>query len=283
MKPVIILGGGGYIASKIVQYWTSQEFVPVLIKKSDIDYLNPDKFKQLLKESNAHFIINCYGYTGTPNVDSCELPENKTECLLRNVTDGILINSRSSIPVINIGSGCVYNDESGTAIYSETDAPNFGYNNPSASFYSSCKSKFQKWFTDTDAVEKHYLLRIRMPFDSSLDDPKNYIGKIIKYDKRINYANSITHLEDLTNFVNIIMEEDIPKGIYNVVNPQAITAKEVLELGGVKPNKFYTVDDLLTDGTIKCRRSNCALSTDKIEKYYNIPSSIQRIRDTFKK
>lgn len=286
MKTIIVLGGG-YVSSKIQKYWKLKTYNLVIIRRKEIDYTIFNNIQKIIEQYNPEFIINCYGYTGVPNVDSCEIEKNKIECVKRNVIDWIDINDtflKSGIKVINISSGCIYNDESGTKVFKESDSPNFGIGNPNSSWYSFCKALFQHDF-ERHYINNHYLLRIRMPFDADINDSKNYIGKILNYDFLINYKNSITNLEDLTRFIEIIIENNIETGIYNVVNKNPITAKEILET--INPDLlsdklFYTVDDLLEKNIIKCRRSNCILSTEKLEKYYNIPTSEERILELIK-
>ena len=67
-------------------------------------------------------------------------------------------------------------------------------------------------------VDSNYLLRIRMPFDHYLNDSKNYLNKILKYDKLCNYTNSITDIKLLVNFIETIVSKNVDFGVYNVVN-----------------------------------------------------------------
>lgn len=281
MKNVLVLGKG-YISSKIEKYWSLDEagYNLVRVSRSECDYLvDLDK---LIEKYKPVYVVNCYGFTGKPNVDSCE--ENKNECFQRNVKDAneILFNSvYGGSNFISISTGCVFNDESGR-VFNEESEHNFGRLNPTSSRYSHCKStfefdfiKFNQYIKQLNLMKKPKmnLLRIRMPFDDEMDD-KNYINKIIKYDKLVNYQNSITYVPDLVKFIEIIVQGGVESGIYNVVNENPITAERVLEIykdvTGIekKVDRWYSTDDLLSMGLIKCRRSNCVLSTDKIKKYY---------------
>jgi dTDP-4-dehydrorhamnose reductase len=292
MVNIMVLGGSGYVASKIKKYWTNKDFNLIYFSLKDVNYLDLHTFRTIIEEANIKYIINCYGYTGKPNVDSCEI--NKDECYQRNVKDNLWIHENSPIPIITISSGCIYNNDTKNDIeYTEQDPHNFGRLNPTASFYSQTKSLFEH------EAEKYmwrdYILRIRMPFDDDLDDPKNYIGKILKYDKRVNYENSLTHLEDLTKFIEIILTETVDTGIYNVVNEGAIAAYDIICIDSVSkfdghikdhkapPYEFLSNDDMLSQGLMKCRRSNCVLSTDKIKKYYDIPKALDRVREVLSK
>lgn len=272
MKNILILGKG-YISSKIEAYWNLDGYNLIFCSQKETKYLT--HLDDLIREHNPVFVINCYGFTGKPNVDSCE--NHKEECHQRNVKDTYSIMRDCQdlgIDFITVSTGCVYNDENGR-VFTEEDEHNFGYNNPTASVYSKSKSVFETAFRDftKQSNSRNYLLRIRMPFDHVMDG-KNYINKIIKYDKLVNYPNSITYVRDLVKFIEIIVDGDVESGVYNVVNKEAITSSEVIGLYNIftgkhkKVDRWYSGDDLLSMGLMKCRRSNCVLSTEKVERYY---------------
>lgn len=272
MSKAVILGGG-YIGKKL-KGSPHLDSLP-LIRKEIIDYTTKEGMENICKEYNPEFIINTYGYTGSPNVDGCE--KNKEECITRNIIHNVAILTNSPVPVITVSSGCIYNDDTGTRTFSEEDEPNFGYKNPTASFYSSTKSKFNEIFLNTFS-DSHFLLRIRMPFDEHLDDPKNYLGKLLKYDKLVNYENSVTHLGDLARIIGHIISDEtswksntpIERGIYNVVSPKSINTDKILNICKdlhiiqTSPGIYYNVDEMLSMGLMTCRRSNCILDTRKL-------------------
>lgn len=279
MKNILVLGKG-YISSKIKAYWNLKDYKLIFCSQKETKYLT--HLDDLIQEYDPVFVINCYGFTGKPNVDSCELHE--MECHRRNVIDTQYIMNeciRMGVDFITISTGCVYNDENGR-VFTEEDEHNFGYSNPTASVYSKSKSWFEESFKGVlgrgNLKTRNYLLRIRMPFDHVMDD-KNYINKIIKYDKLVNYQNSITCVGDLVRFIEIIVDGDVESGVYNVVNKNPITSEDVVKIwndfvttttiGNKKiVDHWYSTDDLLSEELMKCRRSNCVLSTEKIEKYF---------------
>lgn len=275
MSVNILILGKGYISSKIQKYWNDDKYNLIFCSQGEDLYLT--HLDDLIIRYNPAFVVNCYGFTGKPNVDSCE--NHAEECYRRNINDTRHIMrtcQKLGVNFITVSTGCVYNDELGR-VFTEDDPHNFGYTNPTASVYSKSKSWFEVDFLDTlkkdDVKNKNYLLRIRMPFDGDMDD-KNYINKIIKYDKLVDYSNSITYIPSLVEFINIIIRGDVESGVYNVVNKGGIKASNVINIyntvmGYTKVvNKWYTTDDLLSEGLMKCRRSNCVLSTSKLEKYY---------------
>ena len=287
MKNILVLGKG-YISTKIEKYWTLKDYRLVRVSRSEFDYTDIGVLTKLMNDNKPDFVINTYGFTGKPNVDSCQ--DMVDECLKVNVNKTTELLSRIClhfrVKCINVTTGCVYNDDNGR-VFTENDPHNFGINNPTASVYSKTKSLLEKMIYQTDLYNNYlYMLCIRMPFDEVMDD-KNYINKIIKYDKLINYPNSVTYVPDLVWFIQTIITEDVPSGIFNVVNKNPITADRVLDIyhniTGVNKvvDRWYSTDDLLSMGLMKCRRSNCVLSTEKIEKYYpRLLTSEEAVRDS---
>jgi dTDP-4-dehydrorhamnose reductase len=163
------------------------------------------------------------------------------------------------IPVIHIGSGCIYSGYEKE--FTEEDIPNFGIYSNESSYYSKCKHVFETFAKEFNC----YVLRIRIPFTDILTR-KNYFSKLLNYDTLINELNSVTSLNDFDEFVVRFISIKPEYGIYNVVNPEPVKAEEVIEI--LKDNKilnsrwrFIELKDLNT----KANRSNCVLTTDKIK------------------
>lgn len=255
----ILIIGKGYIGNYLAK--GNKKYDITHIGKSDLQYQNIDKFLEFI-DINKKFdwIINCSGYTGKPNVESCE--DNKELCYHYNVTVPISLTKIANlykIPIIHIGSGCIYDGYSKN--YNENDFPNFGLTNKNSSFYSKTKHAFEKLSNNLD----RYIFRIRIPFNGT-PEPKNYISKILRYGNLINCQNSITNVDDFINFVYNFIEEKRPLGIYNVTNEGSINAEEIIKIlksyGLSNPNwKFVNIQDM----NFKVARSNCILDTSKIK------------------
>lgn len=72
-------------------------------------------------------------------------------------------------------------------------------------------------------------LRVRMPISSDLENPRNFITKIARYDKVVNIPNSMTVLDELLP-ISIEMAKRNLKGIWNFTNPGVISHNEILEM-----------------------------------------------------
>ena len=276
MKPILILGKG-FVGSSLFNHFNDSKVECELYSKSMLDYTNLDTFNAFLKDKKDkyHAIVNASGYTGSPNVDGCEL--NKKDCWNYNVTNAInvvKVSNDNNLPVIHVGSGCIYNGYD--KVYTEEDEPNFGMFSNDSSFYSKCKHA-SEMLLDNSWV---YIFRIRIPF-TPYSTSKNYFNKIVKYNNLINEQNSVTSIVDFNDFVFrfLFLLRDIPGGIYNTVNPGSVTASQIVEVlkkNGIENKNwgFIQTKDLDT----KANRSNCVLSTDKIERFnLPFPSAIQSI------
>jgi 3,5-epimerase/4-reductase len=257
-----VILGKGFVGIHLSQYFKRNNIDHKIFSQSELDYTDPNTFKDFLdtNDKDIKWVINCSGYTGVPNVDACE--DNKELCYTYNVLypmQVVKLCNQYKIPVIHIGSGCIYSGYEKE--FTEEDTPNFGIYSNESSYYSKCKHVFETFAKEFNC----YVLRIRIPFTDILTR-KNYFSKLVNYDTLINELNSVTSLNDFDEFVVRFISIKPEYGIYNVVNPEPVKAEEVV--GILKDNKiinskwrFIELKDLNT----KANRSNCVLTTDKIK------------------
>ena len=257
-----VILGKGFVGTHLSHYFKRNNIDHKIFSQSELDYTDPNTFKDFLdtNDKDIKWIINCSGYTGIPNVDACE--DNKEFCYAYNVLypmQVVKLCNQYKIPVIHIGSGCIYSGYEKE--FTEEDIPNFGIYSNQSSYYSKCKHVFETFAKEFNC----YVLRIRIPFTDILTR-KNYFSKLLNYDTLINELNSVTSLNDFDEFVVRFISAKPEYGIYNVVNPEPVKAEEVVEI--LKDNKivnskwrFIELKDLNT----KANRSNCVLTTDKIK------------------
>jgi dTDP-4-dehydrorhamnose reductase len=264
---IVLLGATGYVGSSFAQTLKGRSIDYVGISRSQVDYTNGDQLFDFLKQVNARFLINCAGYTGKPNVDACEL--EKAECLFGNA---VLVGrirqacERLGIPWGHVSSGCIFTgrrtDGSG---FREEDPPNFSFRTNNCSFYSGTKALGEEILTDCESC---YQWRLRIPFNEK-DSPRNYISKMIRYQRLLQAENSLSQLQD---FVDACLEcwlRRVPFGIYNVTNPGSVTTREVVAMiqkylcPGRNFEFFESEDDFLSKAA-KTPRSNCVLDSSKL-------------------
>ena len=216
-----------------------------------------------VKRSKCTHVLCAAGVTGRPNVDWCE--DHKTETIRANVI-GVLnlcdVALENDVHVTNFATGCIYKYDGEHVIggkpFTETDDPNFG-----GSFYSETKSYMEMMLRHYPNVMQ---LRVRMPIDGDLQNPRNFITKIANYAKVVNIPNSMTVLEE---FVPMAVEGALRKltGAYNWTNPGAISHNEVLELYRDYLHPEFTWENFTEEEqaeVIKAPRSNNTMCGKKI-------------------
>ncbi|KAL7087466.1 hypothetical protein ACP275_13G069900 [Erythranthe tilingii] len=172
-------------------------------------------------------VFNAAGVTGRPNVDWCE--SHKTETIRTNVAGTLTLADvcrEHGLLVVNFATGCIFEYDAahpeGSGIgFKEEDTPNF-----IGSFYSKTKAMVEELLKEYDNV---CTLRVRMPISADLDNPRNFITKISRYNKVVNIPNSMTILDELLP-ISIEMAKRNLRGIWNFTNPGVVSHNEILEM-----------------------------------------------------
>ncbi|XP_075506479.1 trifunctional UDP-glucose 4,6-dehydratase/UDP-4-keto-6-deoxy-D-glucose 3,5-epimerase/UDP-4-keto-L-rhamnose-reductase RHM1-like [Primulina tabacum] len=172
-------------------------------------------------------VFNAAGVTGRPNVDWCEA--HKTETIRTNVAGTLTLADvcrEHGLLMMNFATGCIFEYDAahpeGSGIgFKEEDMPNF-----TGSFYSKTKAMVEELLKEYDNV---CTLRVRMPISSDLNNPRNFITKISRYNKVVNIPNSMTILDELLP-LSIEMAKRNLRGIWNFTNPGVVSHNEILEM-----------------------------------------------------
>jgi dTDP-4-dehydrorhamnose reductase len=259
---ILLIGSTGYIGSEFTRQLTEngEDFRTVsyseVLKNGFESYLN-----------GIRFVINASGYTGKPNVDKAE--EEKDKCILGNIIIPMKLVEyckKKDILYGHVSSGCIYTGkrEDGNA-FEETDEPNFDFKHNNCSFYSGTKSMAEDIVKQ---YKKSWIWRLRIPFDEE-DNPRNYLSKLLNYSKLIDYENSVSHRKEFVTSCLLMVQENAPFGVYNVVNTGTVTTQKVTEWINeyLYPNKkfdFFESENVFYNTVAKVPRSNCVLSNKKL-------------------
>ena len=274
----IILGKNGYIAEAIIKELRSRGLPHVAWSRTDVDYTNIAELKyHLYILGDDLHIINCAGYIGKPNVDACELA--KADCIEGNVLLPAILAQlchEKEYDFTQISSGCIYGGYEKD--FTEQDAPNFDFQN--GSFYSGTKALAEKVVLQNNA--NSYIFRLRIPFDEYAS-PRNYLTKLLSYNTLLDAKNSLSHRADFAKYTMDLIEQEVPRGIYNITNKGSVTTRDVVELIkkhnlSNKDFKFFENLESFGKETIT-PRSNCVLDTTKIEQYIKIRTAEQALEE----
>jgi len=292
----VILGKNGYIAQAIIAECEKRGLHYLALSRSDVDYTD---FKEFSDYAHINYhnrktpfrnsvIINCAGYVGRPNVDSCE--KNKGDTIMGNVvfpTNLANFCTTNYSTLVQISSGCIYSGYE--KHFAEEDEPNFTFNN--GSFYSGTKALCEKMILRHNP--RSYVFRLRIPFDEH-PSPRNYLTKLLTYDRLIDVENSLSHRGDFAQYCMDLLEGEAPHGIYNITNKGSSTTKRVVELikrhlrdnlkFKMQNKEFNFFEDYGTfSKEILAPRSNCVLDTTKLEKYVKIRPVEDALSDSLSK
>lgn len=264
---ILLLGGTGYIGSAFARAMEAKQVPHRIVSRKQHDYTNRDRLIELIQETKATFLINAAGFTGKPNVDACEL--HKAECLAANaVLPGTIRQAceHCDLPWGHVSSGCIYTgtrpDGSG---FRETDPPNFCFRTNNCSWYSGCKALGEEVL---EGAEKAYIWRMRIPFNN-IDSPRNYLAKLLTYERLLDVTNSMSHLEESVDACLQCWTREVPTGIYHVTNTGAMTTREVVsiltrERSPDRTFDFFENEAEFLASAVTTPRSHCELDNSKL-------------------
>jgi len=281
---VLVYGHKGWIGNMFVKL-LSKESIEFFEGKSRVDdIVELEKEIELYNPTHiVGFIGRTHGYIGSKKYSTIDYLEQEGK-LFENVRDNLFspfvlaeICSRKSIHYTYLGTGCIFTfdeihpfgkEENG---FTEDSQPNFF-----GSSYSIVKG-----FTDRmmKLYENNVLnLRIRMPITGE-ENPRNFITKIVNYEKVCSIPNSMTVLPELLPCVIDMMKNGIT-GTINLTNPGLITHNEILEMYKEIVNPFFTWTNFTQEEQRKilsADRSNNFLDTKKLTDLY---PQVKNIKDS---
>ncbi|KAF4373197.1 hypothetical protein CsatB_021499 [Cannabis sativa] len=220
----LIYGRTGWIGGLLGKICEKQS-IPYEYGKGRLE--NRSQLLADIQSTKPTHVFNAAGVTGRPNVDWCE--SHKPETIRANVVGTLTLADvcrEHGLLLMNYATGCIfeYNDahpiRSGIG-FKEEDTPNF-----IGSFYSKTKAMVEELLKEYDNV---CTLRVRMPISSDLNNPRNFITKITRYDKVVDIPNSMTILDELLP-ISVEMAKRNCRGIWNFTNPGVVSHNEILEM-----------------------------------------------------
>jgi 3,5-epimerase/4-reductase len=166
------------------------------------------------------------------------------------------------IPELDQVPGCRESDVSNTKGFLESDLPNFF-----GSGYSIVKG-----FTDRlmHMYEDRVLnVRIRMPITADLN-PRNFISKILKYERICSVENSMSVLPELLPILIDMIDRKVV-GTINLTNPGTISHNDILTMYRELVDPEFTWQNFSVEeqrSVLAAGRSNNLLDTARLETMY---------------
>lgn len=265
---ILIFGSQGWIGNQFIDFLNSNKDENITYIETNVRADNEQLVTDVIMAHSPTHIISFIGrtYGGDINtIDYLEQPGKLTDNVRDNLYAPMVlanISNRFNIHFTYLGTGCIFSQDDPTKkTYMETDNPDF---------YGSSYS-IVKGFTDRlmRLYPNTLNMRIRMPI---VDFPhsRNFITKIVQYDKICSMPNSMTVLSEFYPII-LNMMKNKETGTINLVNPGLITHNEILEMYKEIVDPSFTWSNFSIDEQnqiLKSKRSNNHLDTAKLEKLY---------------
>lgn len=240
-----------------------KEYPDVKVYPSNVRIENREDVAKELDEIKPSHVLMSAGITGRPNIDWCE--DNKPETIRTNVIGTLNVADLCMLRDIHCtvyATGCIFKYDDahplGSGIgFTEEDVPNFD-----GSFYSQTKGYMEPMLK---CYPNCLILRVRMPVSDDLIH-RNFVTKIVKYERVVNIPNSMTILHEMLP-ASLAMAMKGLTGVYNFTNPGVISHNEVLDLYTKYIDPTYTYTNFTEEEqnqVIKAPRSNNELDTTKL-------------------
>ena len=284
---LLIYGSAGWIGSQFVEMLKDEETVNVVIGEARMDDI--ERVKIEIEDHEPTHVVSFIGRTHGKiddrvfnTIDYLEQPDK----LVENVRDNLFapiamakLASEYGFHYTYLGTGCIFEyDEDHPfgredAGFDETDLPNFF-----GSSYSVVKGYTDRLMHMFNADVLN--VRIRMPITGDMNS-RNFITKIVNYDRICSVPNSMTVLPELLPVLLKMMTEE-QTGTVNLCNPGLITHNEILEMyrDTVNPDftwKNFTVDE--QRAILAAGRSNNCLDTTIMQLDYGVKSIRESVQD----
>lgn len=291
---ILLLGATGYVGQAFSSELRRRRVSFIPLTRKAIDYTNFDLLFDYVRKMKPEFVINAAGYAPHPSVDACESAQWEVLCanvLLPQTVARVCLMTNT--PWGHVSSASIYmgakvETEWGQILierdlnrpeilrlftrhpenvlgFTECDEPNFSFRHAPCNFYSGTKALAEEAIY---GLGRCYIWRPGIFFDEHNDD-RNLLSKLLHFERVYDSINSVSHLNDYVRACLELWECRRSFGIYNVVNPGAVTTRRIVELIQqiLKPArkfKFCESDEEFCGCATKTPRSNCVLEVSKL-------------------
>ena len=282
----LIYGSNGWIGQQLLKELDKNNITYI---EGKVRAINQTELRNEIKEVNPTHIISLIGRThgrvgdkGYTTIDYLQDPSKISENIRDNLYSPIvlaIICEKLSIHFTYFGTGCLFEyDElhpfgNEAAGFKDSDVPNFFGSN-----YSTVKG-----YTDRlmHLFDNTLNLRIRMCLTPE-NNWRNFITKLVTYEKICSIPNSMTVLPELIPLV-IDMAINKTTGTVNLTNPGLITHNEILEMYKEIVDPTFTWKNMNLDeqtNLLAAGRSNNYLDPTRLQELYpNVKHIKNAVRD----
>jgi dTDP-glucose 4,6-dehydratase len=283
---ILVFGSNGWIGKQFIQlllnrninFTIGQSRVNSIHDVSnEIDSINPTHVVSFI--GRTHGKINGKVFT---TIDYLEEEGKLVENIRDNLFSPIILAElccKRKIHYTYLGTGCIFKFDQSHPFGEEKN----GFDESSLPNFFGSSYSIVKGFTDQlmYLYNEHVLnLRIRMPITDE-KNPRNFITKIVNYEKICSVPNSMSVLTELLPYVIDMMQNKIT-GNLNLTNPGLISHNDILIMYKELVDPFFTWKNFSIEEQRKilsADRSNNFLDTTKLQEMY---PEIKNIKDSIR-
>ena len=288
---ILLLGATGYVGQAFARALRIRKdsFIPLSL--DTFDYARFEFLLDYVRKVHPDLVINATGTLDNPVSDAGELDRMEmlqTNTLLPQTIARVC--ALTNTPWGHVSSGSIYTgakilengkyrvepDLSRPSIrelfaahperfcgFSELDEPNFSFKNAPCNFYSGTKALAEEALSQAQC----YLWRLRLPFNE-VDEPANFLSQLQDGFKLQHAINSLSQLDDCVRACLELWERRAAFGIYNVVNPGAVSSQEVFQKiqRFLKPANRFPITVYAPGADRPSPRADCILDVSKLLK-----------------
>ena len=283
---ILVYGGKGWIGSQFIRLLDNKGITYYIGESraddtsgltNEIDKINPTHVVSFIGRTHGTIGEKVYS-----TIDYLEQEGKLVENIRDNLYSPLLLAEICNIRNIHytyLGTGCIfkYDEEH---LYGKEEN---GFDSKSLPNFFGSSYSIVKGFTDRimQLYSANTLnLRIRMPITNE-KNPRNFITKIVNYEKICSVPNSMTVLPDLLPVIIDMMKTGIT-GTINFTNPGLISHNEILEMYREIVDPEFTWQNFSQEEQRKilaCDRSNNYMDTRTLEMLYPM---IPHIKDSMR-
>lgn len=291
---VLVYGKNGWIGNQFIQV-LEEACVPYVLGESRADDAGSllTEIKECSPTHVVSFIGRTHGKIGEKVYTTIDYLEEDGK-LLENVRDNLYspvllaeVCRKEKIHYTYLGTGCIFKFDEDHPFGKEEN----GFDEDSKPNFFGSSYSVVKGYTDLlmnlykDSVLN---LRIRMPITGEKNG-RNFITKIVTYEKVCSVPNSMTVLPELLPYVLEMMKNGVT-GTMNLTNPGLISHNEILTMYKeiVDPSFIWkNFNQSEQRAILSADRSNNFLDTTKLENLFpqidNIKEAVRKSLVNYKK
>jgi len=266
---ILVLGASGFVGRAFADELRRRGYAYMPLSRRAIDYTRFHILFNYLRKMRPEFVINAAGFVGRTNEDDCESAHEETlaansflpqtigrACLMTNIPWGHVSSGGIYAGAKVLENGAVRIEKNLNDVgfrqllaerpelisgFTEYDEPNASFRRGPCSFYSGTKALAEEVIQD---LGRNYIWRPGLVF-SETEERRNLLSRIQTYPGIFDSVNSLSHVGDFVRACLNLWEWQALPGIYNIVNPGAVTMRQVSRMIGqfLKPVRGYVLRD----------------------------------------